>query len=555
MDTFFLEAVALELSERLGGARIDKIHQPGANTLVLRLWNGREELRLLLSAEAGRGRLHLVSTAPPNPAAPARFCQLLRSRLSRLVAVEKVPGERIIRLLCRSGEGDPYTVVAELMGSRTNLLLLDGQGRIVDALHRAAGGREAAPGLPYVPPSAPERCDLARELPAVPPEAADPAVFERWLLARLTPMSPLVARDLAAAAAAGIPPAEALADFRRRWVSREFRPATALLAGKPVLTAFPLPHLPLEEVETFPSPSAAAERFYGEPPSVAGDAKEELREIVRRSRKRLRSRLEKLAADRERLAASGEGRKYGELLLANLHKVRSGMTEVAVEDWYADPPVPLAIPLDPSLSPRENAEIFFRRYKKGRKGEEHLARRLRETEEELAWLEEIDYALSETEGGEELLAIRREMEEGGIPLPRSAPARRRTPELRDLVRRGRTPGGFEIVWGKSSRTNDFVSRQLAAPDDLWFHAHRLPGCHLVLRSRGAPVPQEDLLFAAAVAAGYSRGRHDGKVEVMVAEGKWVRKPKGARPGLVTVEKFRTVVVRPVRLEKTVTGDG
>lgn len=111
-----------------------------------------------------------------------------------------------------------------------------------------------------------------------------------------------------------------------------------------------------------------------------------------------------------------------------------------------------------------------------------------------------------------------------------------------------TPGGFKLHWGKNNRSNDHVSRQLTGPDDLWFHAHNMPGCHLVLKrgERGGVVPEVDVLHAAAVAAAHSRGKDAGKVEVMVAEGRWVKKPKGARPGLVTVEHYRTVMVRPFK---------
>jgi predicted ribosome quality control (RQC) complex YloA/Tae2 family protein len=114
------------------------------------------------------------------------------------------------------------------------------------------------------------------------------------------------------------------------------------------------------------------------------------------------------------------------------------------------------------------------------------------------------------------------------------------------VRQAITPGGYTLFWGRNNRSNDHVSRTLTRPDDLWFHAANMPGCHLVLRRKGegGDVPEADVLFAAAIAAAHSRGKDAGKVEVMVAEGKWVRKPKGARPGLVTVEHYRTVVVRP-----------
>lgn len=550
MDIFFVEAIVAELKERMPhGARIDKVHQPSGGTLILRLWSGREELRLLICAEPGKGRLHLTKAAPLNPGAPPRFCQLLRARLVRITAIEQPAGERIVRLSCRGTQGEDYVLVAELFGSPPNLLLLTEGETIVDVLHRKSGGRDLQPHSTYLPPSPRRLHPLGAGDFLLPPETAQPPFFERWLLEHLTPMSPLVARALAAAVAAGASPDEALAAFRRLWRAGEYRPGIALLGGKRDLLPFALPHLSWEKVREYPSASEAADSFY-EDWTGQGGGKEEIGEGIRRALQRLRARERKIAADREGLPRKESGRKFGELILGNIHRIRPGAAEITVDDWYADPPAPLSIPLDPALTAQENAEKHFRSYKKGKKGEEHVERRLRETGEEIAWLEEAELALGEAESGEDLEAIRRELEEGGLRMPGGfSPPKRRNPDIRELLRRGSTPAGFEIVWGKNSRTNDFVSRQLAAHDDLWFHAHRLPGCHLVLRRGGRDVPEEEILFAAAVAAGYSRGRDDGKVEVMVSEGRWVRKPKGARPGLVTVEKFRTVVVRPRRLEE------
>ncbi len=270
---------------------------------------------------------------------------------------------------------------------------------------------------------------------------------------------------------------------------------------------------------------------------------------IRRALQRLEARRQKIATDLQDSEAADAGRRNGDLLLANLHRLRRGMTAVTLENFTVEPPVPVTIVLDPSLSPQENAERYFRGYKKKKKGVDHAARRMKETGEEIAWLEEMAHYLEEAESREDLQGIKQELAEAGLvsAAPRNTP-RTRPLAVRDTLRRILTPGGFQLWWGKSSRTNDYVSRELTGPEDLWFHAHRQPGCHLVLkRGGGREVPEEDQLFAAAIAAGYSRGRNEGKVEVMVTEGKCVRQPKGARPGLVTVERYRTLLVVPQRV--------
>ncbi len=552
MDIFFIEAIVGELSEKISGARIDKIHQPEPQVLILRLWSGRENLRLLLNVAPDGGAVYLAGRSRRiNPQAPPRFCQLLRARLGRIVSVAQVPGERIVRFECRGTQGEAYSLVAELTGSRSNLVLLDGQEGIVDALRRDAAGRPALPGTTYHAPPAPERFPLAHPLPEIPCEAAaDPESFRRWLLRHVAPMSPANAADLAAAVAKGASPAEALQAFRAEWLGARYRPCVATLEAKPLLSVFPPKHLSLQGFQSFDTPSEAAEHYYLQMlPEKDGAAEAALRQAVARARKRLLARSAKIEAERENLERASEGRVLGELLLANLHRIRRGMTEVTVENWHDDPPAPVVIPLDPLLTPQQNAEHYFRGYKKKKRGAEHTERRLEETAQELAWLDEVSHSLDEAQSRDDLDAIRRELEEGGLlRFPPERP-RSKIPDVRSALRKTRSPGGFELVWGKNNRTNDCVSREMTTAADLWLHAQRLPGCHLVLKRQGASdVPEEDILYAAALAAGYSRGRNEHKVEVMVAEGKWVRKPKGARPGLVTVEKYRTVMVKPMRVE-------
>jgi predicted ribosome quality control (RQC) complex YloA/Tae2 family protein len=546
MDILFIEAVAAELRDKIRGAAVSKIHQPGPAEILLRLWTGRENLRLFLCAAPGAGRLHLTETKFPNPAAPPRFCQLLRSRLNRLLEIERLPGERIVRLLFAGGEGERWTLMAELLGQRPNLILIDSRDHIVDALHRVEGeGREILPGTRYLPPAQPRRFDLSGGLPEI-PAGRD---FRSWLLEALTPMTPLIAADLTAAVAGGKTPEEALGRFRERWLARELTPWVGVWESGAVLSAYVPESVVPQWINTFDSPSAAADAFYRGEADVFGGGRDELERVVRKGLQRLRKRLRHIEEEREKALRSDRHRETGDLLLANLHRLKRGMAEIVLEDWYADPPAPVSIPLDPAKSPQENAERFFRRHRKGKRGLEHTERRRVETLAEIEWLEGAALALEEAEGAEELKAVRQELAASGMIRTRPEPGRRAVAAApQEQLRRAISPGGFEIFWGKNNRGNDHISRQVTGPDDLWFHAHNMPGCHLVLK-RGAhrgEIPEADVLHAASIAAAYSRGKDAGKVEVMVADGRQVRKPKGARPGLVTVERYRTVAVRPLR---------
>lgn len=554
MDSLFLEAVVAELQNRLAGASVSRIHQPFPEELVFKLWTGRDTFRLLVAVTPGRSRIHLTAHPAPNPPAPARFCQLLRARLTRLVKIEQVPGERVVAFHFRGQEGQPLKLMTELTGRHGNLVLVDGQGKIIDALKRLPGEddrRTVIPGEVYRLPPGLQGCPL--EAASLPESVADgrPEDFEAWLLREVRPMSRLLARDLAAQVRQGGDPKEVLQGFARRWELRQYCFLTAEYRGNPVLSAFDPKTLKLENTVPFPSPSAAADAFYAADIPV-GDSSERrlLQTVLQRALKRLARRAANIEEEQATAGRGDQFRRWGELLLVHLHRLRPGMTEATLDDYYEDPPRPVVIPLEPRLTPRENAEKYFRRYKKIKRGRDHLARRMQETAEERSWLEGVALALEESRGNDDLPAIRRELVEGGLLRAEPRPAAQKT--ISDPVRKLRqavSPGGYRCFWGTGNRVNDYLTTRLCRPEDLWFHAQDLPGCHLVLKKEGrGEVPEEDQLFAASLAAGYSRGKNDGKVAVMVTEGKWVQKPKGARPGLVTVRRFRTLIVAPRRMD-------
>jgi predicted ribosome quality control (RQC) complex YloA/Tae2 family protein len=380
-------------------------------------------------------------------------------------------------------------------------------------------------------------------------EEKDATAFEEWLLLGVRPMSRLLARDLALRVKSDRHPCRVLADFLEIRRNRDTRFAIANVDGKPQLLSFRLQVLGGEEIATFTSPSAGAETYFAEFISSNdhyGPAGE-MRALVKKTLSKLKRRKKRILEDQRNLEQAAELRQQGELLLSQLHRVRSGEKSITVANYFLQPPQPITIALDPRLTPQENAEGLFRAYKKIKRSREHIERRLIETEQELFWLEGISLALAEAQGGEEFLAIRNELAEQGLLKGKKAQAVRRGAKGVAGVREAVSPGGFSISWGVNNRANDYLTKNLCHAEDLWFHAHEMPGCHLVLkRGDRGEVPEEDQLFAASLAAGYSRGKNDGFVTVMVTEGRWVAKPKGAKPGLVTVRQFQTLRVAPRR---------
>ena len=544
MDSLLIAAVVAECNARLAGTVIKKIFQPGADELTVRLWNGRSEQSLYLLVRPQQARFHLTGQTFPNPFTPPRFCQLLRARLRRLVRVEQVEGDRLVLCHFTGAEGVACRLLIDLR-PRPNLVLLDREDVIVDLLRR--GGPGERPGDRYRWPDSLRRRTSAVHPPQIPPEHVTGEDLRRWLAAEIAPLSKLAAADMAASIDHGEPPQDVLARYLHDLDAGRWQPRLLAVDGREELAVLPLYHLEPPVVTGHSSISMLLDERA--PDQTEGGVSAELARIVARGLKRLRKRLARIESDYAGLDDADSLQHTGNLILSNLHRARRGMQSLEVEDYMADPPTRISIPLDPRLSPQQNAEQLFKKARKRRRGEEHFVRRLKETAHEIDWLEAMQLAIEETDEALGLDDLKKQLAAAGYLTLRTEPPRRHGRVIATQQLEATSPSGFQIVWGRNPRENDRISREVAAPDDLWFHAHNRPGCHLVLRraGRSGEIPEQDVLFAASLAAGYSRAKDDSRVEVIVALGKDVRKPKGAKPGLVTVAVFRTVSVAPQRI--------
>jgi predicted ribosome quality control (RQC) complex YloA/Tae2 family protein len=550
MDSVIFQAIAVELNRKLARSRLDRVIQVTAGTLVLRLWTGREKVQLLLKAD-GQGAFYQTRQTHAAPASPPRFCQLLRARLRTLLEVRAEPFDRIVHFLFAGSDNDRYDLILEAFGTQGNLILTDATGRIVDLLWRQEGVRALLPGEMYVLPEQKPRISLFGDktmLVSALSLAAEPQAMARIDVA---PMSPALAQSLCSARAAGASLDTLLDKFQETFRSGLFEAFQVAWDGQSGLLPMSFGVQGFSSVERSEDLSALLEAAQAEEgQESARDLTARLVGIVTKQRKKLYKRLENIAVESDRQADPEHLRIKGDLLLASLHLIKRGQDSVEVDDYYQAPVVRTTITLDSKLTPHENAERYFKKYRKTKRAGDHHQRRLYETGQEIAWLDQVELSLDEAENGDDLYQIQLELESAGLlKKTKGQLGKRKAASPEDQLFQAVTPGGLKLFWGKNSRTNDYVSRRLTGSNDLWFHAHHMPGCHLVLKSEGPAdqVPEEDVLSAASFAAGYSKGKDAGKVEVIVAEGRAVKKPKGARPGLVTVESYRTVLVAPMRL--------
>lgn len=549
MDSVIFQAMATELNSKLAGSRLDRVIQVTAGTMVMRLWTGREKIQLLLKAD-GQGYFHQTRLAYAAPASPPRFCQLLRARLSRLVEIRAEPLDRVAHVTFIGPNREHYDLVLEGFGAQGNLILVDAAGRIVDLLWRQDGARKLLPGELYLLPEQKPRLSLLGDqagLLTLLNGIVDPQAMARLEVA---PMSPALAQALCIEKASGRSCESIIYELQQAFHSASFAAMRVAWEGQTGVLPLALGVQGFTDVEKFDDLSALFETGQAEEGGESPrDLTSRLSNLVTKQRKKCTKRLENIAAESHRQADPETLRIKGDLLLASLHQIKRGSESVEVDDYYQSPVVKLNILLDVKLTPQENAQRYFKLYRKAKRAGDHHRRRLQETAQELAWLDQIELSLQEAENGDDLYQVQLELEAAGLlKTTKGQLGRRQTVAPEDQLLRAVTPGGLKLFWGKNSRTNDYVSRTLTSPDDLWFHAHRMPGCHLVLKCEDltSDVLESEILYAASFAAGYSKGREAGKVEVVVAQGRAVRKPKGARTGLVTVDAYRTVMVVPQR---------
>lgn len=550
MDSLIFQAMAADLNLRLADSRLDKVIQTGAGTLVLKFWTGQDKLQLVFKAE-DQPCYYLSSEQYNAPATPPRFCQLLRARLRHLRTIHAEPLDRVAHLRFAGPDASSYDLVFEAIGGRGNLILVDRDNRIVDLLYRQDAQRKLLPGEAYSLPEQKARTWLLGDLPKV---AALLEVAEQrgsLVQADLYPLTPALAHALSQARQAGQPFTALLTRIRDAFASAAFHPHKISWDGQSGYLPLSLDEhaVPVEPYPDLSMMLTAEQDEAGR--DAVNDLATRLSTVIARQRKRLAKRIVHIQADKGRQAEPDKYRIMGELLLTNLHKIKHNTTQVEVEDYHQSPPVMVTIDLDPKQSPQENAQHFFKLYRKAKRSGDHHLRRLQETDEEIQWLDQVALSLEESCSAEDLYQVQLELEAAGLLKEvKGQLGKRRPPRPEDQLYQCLTPGGWQLYWGKNSRTNDHVSCHMTGSDDLWFHARGMPGTHLVLKCGDIPgsVAEEDILYAAALAAGHSKAKDAAKVEVIVAKGKAVRKPKGSRPGLVTVDKYRSVMVKPLRLD-------
>ena len=564
-DAYYLSAVLGEL-RALQDVRVEKIHQPTRDTVILHLRHREGRERLLIAANPAAPRLHLTSANPENPAQPPMFCMLLRKHLSgaRLASVTQPPMERAATLTfdCIDEMGDAVQkqLVIELMGRTCNLYLLSPEGRILDCLRRIGldenTKRIALPGMYY---QAPE--PVTKQDPASFTEedyvnllgGAGADILADRLMDTLGGLSPLVCREAALFAAGEADArvsaldikaaAEKLALFFREHILHGAPCYTADQDGTPRQFAF-CPIRQYGEYRQAESFSGLLDSFY-----TLRDHRDAMRQksqALRKTVQNLCQRLtRKIALQEKELAATLDRerlRQLGDIVTANIHKIQKGQTVLQAEDFYDENMPVIDIPISPILSPQQNAAKFYKDYTRMKNGEKELTKQLALGGEELAYLKSVLEELERAGSDAELEEIRQELSAGGYV--RQDAARKKMKQAKLQPMRLESTDGFPIYVGRNNRQNDELTFKLARKDDIWLHAQKVHGAHVIIACAGREVPDDTVTQAAQLAAYYSEGAGGQNVPVDVTPVKQVKKPANGKPGMVIYHTYRTVVVNP-----------
>ena len=575
LDGITLSMLKNELAEKLIGSRIDKIHQPSKEELVISLrWNGGNG-KLLISASANGPRIHFTESSVDNPKNPPMFCMLMRKHLSgaKLVEIEQFGLERMLHLSFSTYNefGDPVIVklAVEIMGRHSNIMLIGPDGKIIDAIKRVTADmssvRQVMPGMSYVFPPAQnkmntldldymgliERLKNGRDIP-----------LSKALMENLDGVSPIVCREISDIVTGGFDTKshDLSNDDCEKLVNSLEKLSESVKNGNaaPYMVVEENGH-PLDftfmkvnqygdalEIRKFETFSEMLDKFYSER-SGADRMKQRSNDLFKFVVNLADRISRKLDIQRQELARSTERdvlRVKGELIHANLWMIEKGMTSVVLENYYNDCK-PIEVKLDPRLSPNQNAQHYFSEYRKADTAERMLKQFIEKGEAELSYIESVFDLLSRARTDDEVIAIREELVAQGY-LKNHRKNNQKPVKLapKEYI----STDGFRILCGRNNIQNDKLTFKDSRKNDIWLHTQKIHGSHTVIVTDGREVPETTIQQAAVVAAYNSKGRESSLVPVDYTEIRNVKKPSGAAPGKAIYEHYKTAYVRPAQFE-------
>lgn len=565
-DGNFTSLIVNELAVAVD-AHLDKIYQPSNDEICLQFRKKGFVKRLLISVKNGMQRVHFSEMKLENPEKPPMFCMLFRKYFSsaRLISVTQKGFERLVEFTFETtnemGDRVNLRLVAELIGNSSNVILVDENGKIIDALRRSdilSGKRLIQPGARYEYPPAQDKIDICTE--------STDKIFEKLkdkneipiskaLLDTIGGISPLVSREIIYKSGILDSVTAEIKDINNIKTQIEEYKTALLNGGTPFMlkkdgVPFEFSYLDISqygslyEKETFESYSELLDAFYLEKGKssqnerITGEVKKLVNNCLERANKRLTNRTKELEDTKTR----EELRIKGELIKANIGIIKTGQTSVTVQNFYDENLSDIKIKLDPALNPQNNAARYFKEYKKKSVAANTLNGLIEKDKKEIDYLSSVLYSLSVCESASELSEIRSELKLAGYI--KQNPKEKKQKEKASSFLEYKSIEGYTILVGKNNIQNDTITTKLASKNDVWFHTKNIHGSHVVVFSGGKPISEETVIFAATLAAKNSKASSSSNVPVDYTPVKYVKKPAGANFGMVIYTTNKTVYVTP-----------
>lgn len=570
LDGITLGLVKKELESYLIGSKIDKVHQPSKNELVFIMRTRNGAYRLYLSCDGQSPRVHMTRYNLENPKVPPMLCMLLRKRLSgaMLTSINQVQNDRILIFefdgTTDIGDKTKYYVICEIMGQRSNIIFCDIDYRIIDAVKRIdeekSSVREILPGLKYELPPIPEKCDILTDNTEKIVDAIldkPEKMLSKSILDTLEGISPIVSREIAYRTVFGDKQTGMLSNIEKERLNAEISTIKSeIVNNNSFYMLSSIDNVPFDFSfanirqygnalikKEYDSISELLDDFYFEKDKInrikrkASDLFKILNNAVERTSRKINNRqleLEK-SENREQL------RIFAELITANQYRLTEKSSVYTVENYY-DNCNTVEIPVNPALTAQQNAQKYFKEYKKATNAEKLLHNLIEEGEQELVYLDTVLDTLSRADSDREITEIRDELEKGGYVKSRKGNKQKKDKPLPPIE--FKSSDDFTILVGRNNVQNDILTLKTAKNYDMWLHVQKHAGSHTVIIADKKEITETAIYEAACIAAYHSKAKDSSSVAVDYTLIKNVKKPVGAKPGKVIYNTYNTVYVTP-----------
>ncbi len=569
LDGITLGLVKKELECYLIGSKIDKVHQPSKNELVFIMRTRNGAYRLYLSCDGQSPRVHMTRYNLENPKVPPMLCMLLRKRLSgaTLTNIKQVQNDRILIFefdgTTDIGDKTKYYVICEIMGQRSNIIFCDIDYKIIDAVKRIdeekSSVREILPGLKYELPPIPQKCDILTDDTGKIVDSIlnkSEKMLSKAILDTLEGVSPIVSREIAYRTVFGDKQTGLILDIEKERLLSEIETVKSEIFGNKFFMLSSVDNVPFDFSfadirqygtalikKEYDSISELLDDFYFEKDKInrikrkASDLFKILNNAVERTSRKINNRrleLEK-SENREQL------RIFAELITANQYRLLEKSSVYTVENYY-DNCNTVDIPVNPALTAQQNAQKYFKEYKKATNAEKLLHNLIEEGEQELIYLDTVLDNLSRADSDREITEIRDELEKGGYVKSRKNKNLKKDKPLPPIE--FKSSDGFTILVGRNNVQNDILTLKTAKNYDMWLHVQKHAGSHTVIIADKKEITETAIFEAACIAAYHSKAKDSSSVAVDYTLIKNVKKPVGAKPGKVIYNTYNTVYVTP-----------